>query len=321
MFKTTWKLLKQTYNSWSEDKAMRLGAALAYYSVFSIAPLVLITIAVASMFLGEEAAQGQIVEEISGTVGTPVAQALEDQLQANQEKGTGGLATLTGIVVLLFGASGVFAQLQDALNTVWKVAPRPDRGILGMIRDRFLSMTMVLGTGFLLLVSLVITAALAALARFWTPAALPGGAYLWQALHGLVSLAFITVLFALMYKYLPDARIEWRDVWIGAAITAVLFTIGKYLLGLYLGQASVASTYGAAGSLVVILLWVYYSALILLFGAEFTRVYAEHLGKGIEPAANAVAVTHEDRLREGMPREEDLHEAANERQRPAMAGR
>ena len=192
---------------------------------------------------------------------------------------------------MLLGAAGFFGQLQDALNTIWKVEPKPDRGWLAVLRERFLPFTMVLGTGFLLLMSLVLSAALEALGEFLTPEAMPGGAWLWRRLNLLVALAVVTLLFALIYKYLPDVRIAWGDVWVGAVVTAVLFTLGKYLIGLYLGRSGVSSTYGAAGSLVLILLWVYYSSQVFLFGAEFTRIYAIRRGSPVMPSANALPVS------------------------------
>ena len=222
---------------------------MAYYTVFSLAPLLLLVIAIAGLFLGEQAAHGQIVKEIEDTVGKPVAESIQQILEHAHSPTEGGLAAVVAVITLLFGASGVFGQLQDALNTIWQVKPKPGRGILGIIRDRFLSLTMVLGTGFLLLVSLVITASVAALGKFLTPAALPGGTYVWQAVNLVVSFGLITLLFAMIFKVLPDVKIEWRDVWIGAAMTALLFTVGKFLLGYYLGRGSVTSAYGAAGSL------------------------------------------------------------------------
>jgi len=297
---TFFTLLRETYNEWTADKAPRLGAALAYYSIFSLAPLVVLAIGIAGIVFGEQAARGGIVREIAGTVGAPAAAAIEEMIKHTQQNGESWPATLVGLAVLLFGASGVFVQLQDALNTIWKVTPKPDLGWWSMVRERFLSFAVVLGTGFLLLTALVVSALLAALGKFLTSGALPGGVHLWQGVTVLVSLAFITLLFALIYKLLPDATIAWRDVWVGALVTAVLFSVGKYLIGLYLGQSSTTSAFGAAGSLVIILIWVYYSAQILLFGAEFTRVYANHCGDRVVPSKHAVAVTAEARAREGM---------------------
>jgi membrane protein len=298
-WKEAYSILKDTGNQWLEDKAPTLGAALAYYSVFSITPLLLLAIGIAGFVFGHEAAQSGILNEIQGTVGEPVAGAVRDVLEPAQHQNGRTLATVLGIATLLLGASGVFGQLQDALNTIWKVEPKPGRGILGFIRDRFFSITMVLGTGFLLLVSLIITATLSAVSKFWTPAGFPGGTALWEVINNLVSIGFITVLFALIFRFVPNVRFGWRDVWMGAALSAFLFVIGKYALGEYLGRSGVTSTYGAAGSLVVVVLWVYYSAQILLFGAEFTRVVATRYGKGIRPTPNAVSVSPESQSRQG----------------------
>jgi len=303
-------LLKQTAAEWLDDKAMRMGAALSYYTVFSIAPLLIIVMAIAGAVFGEQAAEKQISGEISSTVGASSAKAIQDMVQHASDTGTSTLATVIGIVILLLGATGVFGELQDSLNTVWKVAPKPGRGLRGILRDRLLSFSMVLSIGFLLLVSLAASAALAAIAA-WTEG-LPGGAVFWQVVNGVVSFTLITLLFALMYKVLPDVHMAWGDVWIGAAVTALLFTLGKFLIGVYLGQASVASAYGAVGSLVVVLLWVYYSSLIFLFGAEFTRVYADRFGSRVVPAANAVPVTNDELARQGLPRSADLERRARQ---------
>jgi membrane protein len=290
--------------------APRLGAALAYYSLFSISPLVILIVGAASLIFGAQAAQGEVVDQIKGTVGEPVAQPLQQMLAHGHQSGWGTWATIVGLVTLLLGASGVFGELQDSLNTVWKVTPKPGRGILGIIKDRFLSLTMVLGTGFLLLVSLVLTAALSAL-NSSLGHALPGGAALWQVVNQVVAFGMVTLLFALIFRYLPDAQIAWRDVWIGALITAALFTVGKFLLGWYLGREGVVSEFGAAGSLVGMLLWVYYSSLILLYGAEFTRVYAQRYGSGMKPTSNAVPLTPEALARQGIPRQQQVEAAAH----------
>jgi membrane protein len=307
--KLYYEILKDTFNAWSEDKAFRLAAALSFYGTFSLVPFVILIVGVASLIFGADVAQKDVVDEIGGTVGAPVAKALQDILVKGQESGWGAGLTIIGIATLLFGAMGVFGQLQDALNTVWKVTPKPGRGIWGIIQDRFLSLTLVLGTGFLLLISLVLTAALAALNKSFSEI-LPGGAQLWQAINQLVAVAVVALLFAMIFRLLPDARIGWRDVWLGAILTAILFSLGKYLLGLYLGREGVASEFGAASSLVVILMWVYYASLILLFGAEFTRVYAQKMGSSTKPTSNAVALTTDARLRQGMPRQDEIEMAA-----------
>jgi len=292
-FKDLFPLFKKTYTDWSEDKVPRLGAALAYFSIFSIAPLLLIATGIAGLVFGPEAARGGIAGQIESTVGQPAADAIEALL--NQSGGVGGslTATIIGAILLFVGASSVFIELQDTLNTIWKVKPKPGRTIREMIRVRFLSFSMILGIGFLLLASMVVSAALSALSQFLTPDALPGGTYLWQGINQLVSLVILIGLFALLFKYLPDAKITWRDVGVGAVVTGVLFTLGKYLIGLYLGQSSTTSTFGAAGSLVAVLIWVYFSSQLVLFGAEFTRVYANQYGSHVEPAAYATSTEPE----------------------------
>ncbi|HEX2055274.1 MAG TPA: YihY/virulence factor BrkB family protein [Nitrospiraceae bacterium] len=284
-----WGMLKQTFTDWSNDKVPRLGAALAYYTVFAIVPLLIIIIAIIGLVFGEEAAQSYIFDQIAGLVGEQSANAIKDMIHRADKPSTGIIATVIAAVTLLFGASGLFGQLQDALNTIWGVEPKPGRGIWGLIKDRFLSFMAVLGTGFLLLVSLVLSAALAALGK-WFGGWLPAPEVVLQALNFLISFGVITALFAMMFKLLPDAKVAWSDVWVGAAITALLFTLGKFLIGLYLGKSDVGSAYGAAGSLVIVLLWVYYSAQILLFGAEFTQVYANTSGAKIVPSEQAIAV-------------------------------
>jgi membrane protein len=307
-------LLKQTFKEWLEDKASRLAAALSYYTIFSIPPLLLIAIAIAGRLFGAEAAQNQLIGQISGLVGQEGAEFIQETIENARQPTEGIIATVLGIALLLLGASGVFGQLQDALNTIWEVTTKPGRGIIGTIKDRFFSFTMVLGVGFLLLVSLVISAALAALDEF-VVGLLPGAATLMQILNIFISLAAITLLFGLIYKYVPDVEISWGDVWIGALITALLFILGKFAIGLYLGNSGVASTYGAAGSLVVILLWIYYSAQILFLGAEFTQVYANQFGSRIVAAENAVPLTEEARAEQGIPKEEEKEEKVQEAER------
>lgn len=287
-------LLKDTFWEWFDDNVQRHGAALAYYTVFSLAPLLIIAIAIAGLAFGQEAAQGQIMDQIKSLLGVEGAKAVQTMIENAREPGAGIVATIFGIIMLVFGATGAFAQLQESLNAIWGVAPKPGRGILGVVKDRFMSFAMVVGIGFLLLVSLLLSAALAALGKFFSHL-LPVPEGVLHALNFLLSFLVITLLFAMMYKVLPDVKIVWRDVWIGAAMTALLFTLGKFLIGLYLGKSGVASAYGAAGSLVLILLWVYYSSQILLFGAELTYAYANKYGSRIEPAENAVLIDKEIR--------------------------
>lgn len=281
--------VKRTFKVWSDANASTFGASLAYYTLFSIAPLLVIALAVAGMIFGEKAATGQLAEEIEHTVGPQVAGSLQEMLQGASKPAAGSLAIVISVGVLLIGASGVFNELQTALDAIWGVKPKEGRGVVGIIKDRFLSFTMVIGTCFLLLASLIISTALSALSKWWTPESMPGGTYLWQAINALVSFGVVTAMFAIIYKLLPDVQLAWRHVGVGAAVTALLFTLGKYLLGLYLSHSSVASAFGAAGSLAIILVWVYYSSQIILLGAAFTRVWAEsHLGEKPPPAPYAL---------------------------------
>jgi membrane protein len=286
--KTVWQLIKTTFEGWSEDDATRLAAALAYYTVLSLAPLLVLAVAVAGLVFGDEAARGQIAKELSALVGPEAGAGIQTVLSHARKPGEGTWGSILGGAVLLFGASGVFGELQSALNTVWKVQPKPGRGVWGIVRDRFFSFTMVMGVAFLLLVSLIFSAALSAMGAFFSDL-LPGGELLWQILNAGISIAVISLLFALLFKVVPDIEVAWRDVWPGAVCTALLFTVGKFVLGLYLGRASVASPYGAAGSLIVLVVWVYYAAQILFLGAEFTRVYAQWRGARIVPDEDAVA--------------------------------
>lgn len=286
--KDIWEIIRQTFQEYSEDNVARLAAALSYYTIFSIAPLLVIVIFIAGLWFSQQSAQEQIIAQIEALTGSQAAaQAITEMIAGAQVSSTGIVATVIGIATLLFGATGVFVQLEDALNTIWEVKEAPGRGFMTVIKDRFLSFTMILGIGFLLLVSLVISAALSMLGEALS-GALPGGGFLWQIANQAISFGVITLLFAMIFKILPDVKIAWRDVWLGAAVTALLFTIGKWAIGLYLGTSGVSNAYGAAGSLIVILLWVYYSAQILLIGAEFTQVYARRFGKEIVPERGAV---------------------------------
>lgn len=284
-----WPLLKTTYQEWSDDNASRLAAALSYYTAVSIAPLLIIVIVIVGFFYGEQAARGQLVAQIQGLVGVEGAKFIQDVI-ANAHKPTvGTIAGILSIATLLWGSTNVFDQLHTSLNEIWDIEVKQTTGILAKLKERFFSFTLVLGVGFLLLVSLVLSAVLTGLSH-WFGQLVPGAEWLWEIVNFVISFGVVTLLFGLIYKILPDAEIAWRDVWWGAAVTALLFTIGKFLLGLYLGNTS--SAYGAAGSLVVFLLWVYYSAQILFLGAEFTQVYANKHGKGIQPANNAVTTAN-----------------------------
>lgn len=274
-------MLKATFHDWSEDKAPRLAAGLAYYTVFSLVPLLVLVIAVAGFVLGGDAhVRAQVLGQVRGMVGAQGAQMLSSAIDAFAAGRRGLAASIFGIATLIFGATGVFSQLQDALDTIWEVEHPRTRGIWNAIKDRLLSATMILGTAFLLLVSLVLSAVLAfVVERFG--GALADAVVVGQVLNITVSLVVITLLFAAIFKILPHTAVAWRDVWSGALVTAVLFVAGKELLALYLGSARVATAFGAAGSLGIILLWVYYSAQILFFGAEFTQVWARYRGSRV----------------------------------------
>ena len=285
--KSSWQLLKTIFTKWLDDDPFQLAAALSYYTLFSLAPLLVISIAVAGFVFGRDAAENQIVETIQGLIGQESAQAVQGMIQnASNKPRAGMISTALGVIALLFGAGGVVGQLQTSLNTIWGVSAQTASGVRAFIRRRFISFAMVLGIGFLLLVSLAVSALLAGLSHFMG-GLLGGAAFIAHLLDIVISFAFITLLFAMIYKFLPDVRIQWRDVWVGAALTSILFTIGKFVIGLYLGSSGVTSAYGAAGSLITVLLWVYYSALIFFLGAEFTQVYATQYGSGVIPAANA----------------------------------
>ncbi len=270
--KRTFAVFRQTIQEFTSDKVPRLGAALAYYTIFSIAPLLLIAISVAGLAFGREAASGQIYAQLRGVLGPQSAEMIQKMVEAAAKPKSGTIATIVGIITLLLGAAGVVGQLKDALNTIWDVKPQK-MNVKKTILEYVMNWAMVLGIGFLLLVSLVLDSAIAAAGKF-AGNHLPGGEALWQILQVVVSLGVITVLFAAIFRFLPDLKIEWREVWLGAVFTSILFVIGKFALGLYLGKSAVGSSYGAAGSLVLVLLWVYYAAQIVLFGAEFTQVHA-----------------------------------------------
>jgi membrane protein len=272
-------VLKKTLSAWLANNAQKLGASLAFYTVLSIAPLVVLAVAIAGAVFGEEAARGQIVWQIDDVVGSEGARVIQELLQNARKPEAGLLATALGLFTLLFAASGVFAELRDSLDAIWGVRP-PWTGLLGELKSRFFSFAMVLGVGFLLLVSLLLSAGLAAAGKYFG-SLLPVPESVLSAVNAAISFGFVTLLFAMIYKIVPHARIAWNDVWVGAAVTSLLFTAGKFVIGMYLGKASVGSAYGAAGSLVVLLVWVYYSAQIFFFGAQFTQVYANMRGSHV----------------------------------------
>lgn len=278
MFGRIWKVTKTSVSSFVEDDAMSLSAALAFYTALSMAPLLVLLLRVASWF--GEGTQQKMTSQIQGMVGEQAGQGIKMMIDnAEQQPGWGSIAGIVSLIVLLFSATGVFAQLQYSLNRVWDVKPKPSQGIWGWLRKRLLTLGMVFALGFLLMVSLAASGLINVL--------VPGNSAIWRLVHLGVSLGVFALLFALIYKYLPDVEITWRNVWTGAIVTAVLFILGKFLIGLYLGHSSVGSSYGAAGSLMVLLLWVYYSSLLFFFGAEVTQAQARLSGAPIQPSANA----------------------------------
>jgi membrane protein len=275
-------VLKEAVQGFFADKGLRLAAALAYYTLFSLAPFLLIIIGVAGLVFGAHAVQTAVVAQAGSLIGPAAAEQIQTILTAAQERKTGIVATIVGVLTLVLGATGLVGQLKDALNTVWNVKA-PKRGFFGLVRTRLLSLAMVVGVAFLLLVSLLVSAVLAALDA-WSSGFLALPPVVLQVISFVVSVAVFTLLFAASFKFLPDARVQWRHVWIGAFITAVLFGIGKEVIGLYIGNSALASTFGAAASVVVILVWVYYAAAIFLFGAELTQAYARSKGVRIGKA-------------------------------------
>ncbi len=290
-FAKAFSLLKQTFNEWLQDKVPQLGAALAYYTVFSLAPLVLVLLAIVGVIFRDDpaGAWNKITQQMSYFLDQSAVQVVQNIAQTASRPGKSTVATVIGIALALFGASGVFGQLQDALNTIWGVKAKPSRGIWGFVRNRFLSFAMVAGICFLLLVSLAIEALLKAFSHH-VQSVLPGGIVIAVTIYLVFDFAVVVLLFAMIFKFLPDVQIQWRDVWIGAVMTAILFGLGKWLLGFYLGSGAAGSAYGAASSLISLLLWVYYSSQILLFGAEFTQVYAQRAGRVFKPSEYAVLI-------------------------------
>jgi membrane protein len=275
-FVQIWSLIRETVAEWIKDRASRKGAALAFYTVFSLAPLLIIAISIAGLFFGEEAARGEILVQMRGLLGPDGARAVQAVIENAAQPGTGVWATLVGLATLLVGATTALAELKDDLDEIWDAPPERIRGFWYLVRKRLLSVGMILALGFLLLVSLALSAVTAALSRMWGLE--DSTSVLLQLVNFAISFVLVTALFAMIYKILPAVRIAWRDVTIGAIITALLFSVGKLLIGVYLGNSAIASTYGAAGSVILVLVWVYYSAQIFLLGAEFTKVYAFRFG-------------------------------------------
>jgi membrane protein len=287
--KNFWPLLKDTFREWNEREPFNNSIIIAYYTIFSLPGLLVIIVNLAGYFFGAEAVTNQISTQIGGLVGGDTAKDIQEMIaNASQSKGK-GLATVLSIATLLFGATGVFYQLQQILNKMWEVQPKPKQKIVKLIKDRFFSFGLILVIGFIMLVSLVLSAAVTSLSDWFSNNVSEGLVILFSVLDIILSVGIVTLLFAAIFKFLPDAKIKWKDVWVGAILTAVLFVVAKFLLGLYFGQSNPGSTYGAAGSIILIMLWVSYAGLILLFGAEFTKVYADTYGTKVEPAENAIS--------------------------------
>ncbi len=294
----TWVVLRDSYNGFIDDRCLKLSAALAYYTVFSLAPLLVLVISLLGLFLGEEAIHGQIFGQINGIVGNDAARQIQEMIKNVGLSGKTNTALVIGIATLVVGATTIFVEIQDSVNMIWRVKPKPKRGWLKLLKDRLLSSSLVISLGFLLLVSLIVNGLVLAmsdrLSRY-----LPGlSVLIISSFNFLISTAVVTALFAIIFKVLPDAKIAWRDVRWGAFFTALLFMLGRYVIGVYVETTGTSSTYGAAGSLIVILVWIYYTSAILYFGAEFTQAYANHFGIRIEPADYAVYVEQTERERD-----------------------
>ncbi len=307
-YKELLPLFSRTLSSWSEDNAFRLSAALAFYTIFSLAPVLILAIAIAGAIFGEQAARGQVMMRIEGLIGPGGALAVQELLASARQSGVVNAASIAGLATLLIGASGAFVALQDGLNTIWRVRQKPGTFVMSIIRQRLYTFLLVLGVGLLLFGSLVATAALAIIGEF--AGGTQGPAWVWQLVNTGVSFAIVTFLFGVVYEFVPDVDLNWRDVWIGAAFTAALFTAGKHAIAAYLGRSTMTSVYGAAGALVVTLMWVYYSSLIMFFGAEFTRVYAEYRGRPVIPRRGAILMTAEDTLEQGLETRHTLRKTA-----------
>lgn len=282
-------LLKETFTEWQQDKVPILAAALAYYTIFSIAPLLLLVIALVGFIVGERIAQEEVIQQLESLIGSESAASVQAIIQNQFKPSSNITATLIAIATVLFGATTVFAQLKQALNMIWGVEPLPGQGVKGFVKTRILSILMVLGIGLVLLLSLITSAVLSGMSG-WLEQRLVIPSFLWSTLDLAISVSLTTLLFGQIYRVLPDVKIAWKDVGVGAAITAILFTLGKSLISLYLGNSSIGSAYGAAGSFVVLLMWIFYSAQIVLLGAEFTQVWSRRYGSEIRPDKNATFV-------------------------------
>ena len=294
-FKNTFHILKQSFTGFMDDKGLKLSASLSYYTIFSLAPLLLLMISLAGLFFGKEAIQGHVFAEINGLIGNAAAAQIQEMIKSVELSGKTTTAVIIGAVTLVIGATTVFGEIQDSINMIWKVKAKPKRGWLKLIKDRLLSSSLIVGLGFLLIVSLMVNGALLALSNLIKSYFPDITVLLFNILNIVISFVVITLLFGVIFKILPDAKIAWKDVRMGAFFTACLFMLGRYLIGIYIETTSTGSAYGAAGALIIILVWVYYTAAILYFGAEFTRVYADFIGARIEPADYAVYVEQHEK--------------------------
>jgi len=299
---TIWGLLRKTFDKWNDDNASQLAAAIAYYTIFSIPPLLIIALAIAGHFFNADTAQNQLVAQMGGFVGAQTADFVKSLLVNSTHSSSGLIASIISIVVLLAGASGIFLQVQEALNTVWNVPKKQNRGLIKTIKNRLLSFLMVLAIGFLLLVFLILSAVISILIGYLNGST--ENTLLPEVINFLVLFGLITILVALIYRLIPDKEISWTDVWLGAAVTALLFMLGRYAIGLYLAISKSGSTYGTAGSLIVLLVWIYYSAQIFLLGAEFTQVYSKKFGSRKRPEVYPLSMTEKTPARPGLHPEE-----------------
>lgn len=312
--KSTRSILKKTFEGFLEDRALKLSAALSYYTIFSLAPLLLLMISLAGLFLGRDAIQGHVFNEINGLIGNQAAAQIQDIIKNMELSGKTNIALIIGAVTLIIGATTVFGEIQDSINLIWKIKAKPKRGWVKLLKDRLLSSSLIVGLGFLLIVSLMINGALVALSDLIKRHFPEMTILLFNGINIAISFIVITILFGVIFKVLPDAKIAWKDVRMGAFFTACLFMLGRFVIGMYIETTSTGSAYGAAGSLIIILVWVYYTAAILYFGAEFTKVYAEHIGARIEPADYAVYIEqHElEKTNSVLPPKPVKHPAGDE---------
>ena len=304
--KKTFSMLKASFNAFMDDKALKMSASLAYYTIFSLAPLIMILISAASIFYGKEAIQNKVFEELNGILGNEAAFKIQEILQEITLKSDSTLAIIIGVTTLFIGATGVFIEIQDSINQIWRVKAKPKKGWKKLIINRVLSFSMIISLGFLLIVSLIINGVILALSAKLSQYFPDITLFVVEVVNAVITFVVIAALFGIIFKYLPDVKISWKDVRVGAIFTAILFTIGRFLIGMYIEKIGPGSAYGAAGSLIVILVWVYYTAAILYFGAEYTQVYAECYGGKISPATYAVHVitTEEEKEVKELPKQE-----------------